>query len=173
MKSKTSEILEKEHENILKLVEILKKEIKKISDGETPDKKFLEKSIDFIRNYADKIHHAKEEDILFREFNKKSSEAHCNPVEQMLFEHNLGREAIKKAEEGLKENDKNKIIRGFEEYINLIKEHIFKEDNILYPMCDEVIDDKTKKKMIIDFEKADKKSEKNCKRCLSFLRQAK
>ena len=81
MKSKTSEILEKEHENILKLVEILKKEIKKISDGETPDKKFLEKSIDFIRNYADKIHHAKEEDILFREFNKKSSEAHCNPVE--------------------------------------------------------------------------------------------
>jgi len=55
----------------------------------------------------------------------------------------------------------------------LIKEHIFKEDNILYPMCDEVIDDKTKKKMIIDFEKADKKSEKNCKRCLSFLRQAK
>lgn len=171
MKSKTNEILEEEHKNILKLIEILERKITDISNEKKINKEFLEKSIYFIRNYADKIHHAKEEDILFVEFEKNLANAHCNPVQQMLVEHNIGRDAIKKAEEGIKEKNNKKVIAGFEEYINLLKEHIFKEDNILYPMCDEVIDDKTKKKMLEDFKKADKRSEKEREKCLEFLRQ--
>jgi len=52
-------------------------------------KSLFNKVIDFIKNYADKFYHVKEEGILFKEFNKCTEEGcvHCNPVEQMLVEH--------------------------------------------------------------------------------------
>src|SRR3989338_6539890 len=95
----------------------------------------------FIRNYVDKFHHAKEEDILFKEFNKCAEEGciHCNPVEQMLFEHDEGRKSVKMMELGMDEREKNKLIEGARNYIQLIREHIYKEDNILYPMADEAL----------------------------------
>ena len=152
--SETSKILSKEHENILKVVDVLEFEIEKLKN-KSIDIEYFKKVIDFIRNYADKFHHAKEEDILFKEFNKCAEEGntHCNPVEQMLFEHEEGRKNVKLMAEGVNEKDKDKLTTGAINYIQLIRDHIFKEDNILYPMADEVLNDKTKKNMLEKFKK--------------------
>src|SRR3990167_9075390 len=125
-------ILSREHENILKVIDALELEIEQLKNKDI-DTIFFKKVIDFIRNYVDKFHHAKEEDILFKEFNKCAEEGciHCNPVEQMLFEHDEGRKNLKLIEAGLKEKNKTKLIEGVKGYISIIKEHIFKEDNIL------------------------------------------
>src|SRR3990167_9577066 len=154
-------ILIKEHENILIVVERLEKELKELKNKEI-DTDFFEKIIKFIRGYADKFHHAKEEDILFKEFNKCAEEGcvHCNPVEQMLIEHDLGRENVKKMEAGLNEKNKNKIIEGANGYICLIKEHIFKEDNILYPMANEALSESTKDKMLKKFKEIENERKK-------------
>lgn len=153
-----TKLLIDEHKNILKVVELLDEECDALSE-KSIDKGFFEKVIDFIRNYADKFHHAKEEDIFFKEF-CKSENVHCNPVEQMLHEHNMGREFIKGLEAGLNNNDKKEIIKNARGYIGLIKEHIFKEDNILYPMADEVLDKKVQDSMAKKFEQIGKEKKR-------------
>src|SRR3990167_11089302 len=106
---KPTEMLANEHEHILKVVNALIRECSK--DTQNIDKDFFEGAIDFIRNYADKFHHAKEEDILFKELCKDTVQMRCNPVEQMIHEHDLGRNFVKGIEEGLKKRDLNKIIK--------------------------------------------------------------
>ena len=152
--SETSEMLSNEHNIILKVVDALEHEIGEIRNKDI-DTTFFKKVIDFIRNYADKFHHAKEEDILFKEFSKCAEEGgvHCNPVEQMLFEHDVGRKYVKMMEAGLNDRNKSKLIEGANGYIELIREHIFKEDNILYPMADEALNKEVKKTMLEKFKK--------------------
>jgi len=174
MVSETTKILSDEHENILKVVDVLSAKCDN-SFGKEIDKKFFLDVVDFIRSYADKFHHAKEEDILFKEFCKSAEDGkiHCNPVEQMLYEHDIGRGFVKQIEEGVKENNSKKIIEGARGYASLIREHIFKEDNILYPMADEGLDEKTKKKMLEQFQEIEKSRKKDKERYLNFVKTIK
>ena len=157
--TKILNILYDEHQAILKVIKALLREC----EEDRLNRKFFADAIDFIRNYADKIHHAKEEAILFKELCKPGVLMHCNPIEQMLYEHEMGRNFVKGMVEGLKENNKEKIIDGANGYANLLREHISKEDDILYPMAEESLDQKTKKQILSKFKEADhsKKNEIN------------
>jgi len=172
MASETSKILSKEHENILKVVDALESEIGKL-ENKSINVNFFEKVIDFIRNYADKFHHAKEEDILFKEFDKcaKEGHVHCNPLEQMLLEHDEGRKNLGTMELGLNEGDKDKIIEGARGYITLIREHIFKEDNILYPMADEALNYEIQKDMLEKFKKINVAKKKEIEAFEKFIEE--
>lgn len=145
---KQTQILSGEHKNILKVISALEKECGALKLNKEINKDFFKNAIDFIRNYSDKFHHAKEEDILFVEFCKEAHKAHCNPVDQMLHEHKLGREFVKNMEEGLNRNDPKAIVENGLQYAGLLKDHIFKEDTILYPMIDEVLDEKTQQSIM-------------------------
>lgn len=146
-----TEILVEEHKHIMKVIVALKNESIRLKTGERINREFFEKAVDFIRNYADKYHHAKEEDILFVELKKDDVQMHCNPMDQMLNEHNQGRDYVKMMVEGLESNNKVRIIEGADGYSTLLEEHIFKEDNILYPMADDVLTEITQQRM---FEQA-------------------
>ncbi len=169
MKSPT-QILIDEHKNILKIAEALIEECDALESGKKLDKDFFSNAVEFVREYADRFHHAKEEDILFKELCSPEAEMHCNPVEQMLYEHNLGRNFVKGMEEGLKGGNKNKVIENARGYAQLIQEHINKEDNILYPMADEALSEKAKKSMLKEFEKADKAKKKEKEKSLAFVK---
>lgn len=164
-------ILSDEHQNILKVIDVLQKECELLQAGKAIDKIFWNKAVDFITGYADKFHHAKEEDLLFKEFNKCAEEGrvHCNPVNQMLYEHDLGRNFVKGLKKGILENNKEKIIANAEGYANLLSDHIFKEDNILYPMIDEALDDKIKNKLLLKFKLAEQKLNKEEKKHLLLI----
>ena len=170
--SETSKILSNEHENILKVVGALESEAGQLKN-KIIDTEFFENVIDFIRNYADKFHHAKEEDILFKEFNKCAEEGrvHCNPVEQMLVEHDEGRRYVKMMESGLKERNKDTLIEGARGYSNLIREHIFKEDNILYPMADEALNKNVEKTMLERFKEINTTKKKEVERWERFVKE--
>jgi hemerythrin-like domain-containing protein len=172
---KTSEILSEEHKNILEVINALEQESGLLRSGKEIDKEFFLKIIDFIRNYADKFHHAKEEDILFREFCKavERGEMHCNPVEQMLHEHDLGRNFVKEMEQGVKENNQKKVIENAEGYSQLLKEHIFKEDSILYPMADEALSSKIEAKMVEEFKIVEEKKKRDKEKYLTFVKELK
>ncbi len=173
MTSKITKILSDEHQNILKVVETLDDRCNQVQSGEEIDRKFFLDTINFIRNYADKFHHAKEEEILFKELCKPGVEMHCNPIEMMLYEHEQGRNFVKEMEQGVKEENKTKIISGARGYIQLIKEHIFKEDNILYPMADEALNKKTQQEMLKRFEKVEREKREDKKKYLNFVRSLK
>lgn len=168
-----TKILSEEHRGILKVIDALVKECNNLESGKEVDKIFFEKAIDFIRNYADKFHHAKEEDILFVELCKSSAEMHCDPTKQMLYEHDLGRNFVKGIEEGLKENNKNKIIENAMGYTHLLQEHIYREDNILYPMADEALNQDVQELILEKFKEAeDKKFSKGTKeKYLSIVKE--
>ncbi len=168
-------ILSDEHKNILKVINALLKECDSIQSENKIDKIYLSQIIDFVRGYADKFHHAKEENILFKEFNICAEEGcvHCNPVDQMLHEHDLGRNYIKELEIGIKEENKSKILQNARGYSQLLKEHIFKEDNILYPMMDEAFNEKIKVRILDKFKQVEKELIKDKEKYSAFLEELK
>src|SRR3989338_5578833 len=172
---KISEILMDEHKYILKVADALEKEYLGIKKGKQINKEFLTEIIDFIRNYADRFHHDKEEEILFREMCKGdvAGKLHCNAISQMVYEHDLGREFVKNMLEAIDKDNKNKLIENAKGYVDLIREHIYKEDNILYPMADDAIDDVLEDKMLVKFKKEETKRKLDKTRYIKFVNSLK
>ena len=136
------------------------------------DKEFFEKTADFIVNYADKSHHAREEEILFPELKKDDVQMHCDPVPQMLYEHDEGRLFVKGLIEGLENVDVGAVVKNAMAYVSLIREHIYKEDNILYPMADEALSDEAQKSMLVQFDEAEKIFASGARdRCLAIVKE--
>jgi hemerythrin-like domain-containing protein len=150
-----------EHQVILRGIDILEEAITFLNDGQNVPPEKFRKLIDFIRNYADKYHHAKEEDILFVKMRDSGFPVNGGPIEVMLVEHDQGREHIKGLEAGvelLEQGDgqgKNKIIENSVSYAALLRSHIHKEDNILYPMAVNSLGQDVINTMIPDFEKVE------------------
>jgi len=170
---KTSKILVEEHKNILKVADAIEKECNELKKGKGVDENFFKKAVYFIRNYADKFHHAKEEEILFKEMLKDSVQEcmHCNPIDQMLQEHDIGRNFVKGIIEGMDKKNKNKIIESGNGFVQLIREHIFKEDHVLYPMCDEALNKKVQSSMLKKFDKEDKTRAEDKKKCIAIVKE--
>lgn len=136
-----TQILSDEHQAILKVIDAVNSECSELENGKTLDVGFFQKTIDFIKNYADKFHHAKEEDILFKAMLANVEHLHCNPIPVMLHEHDEGRTFVRGMEEAISENNISKIIENARGYGMLLRDHIYKEDNVLYPMAEEALSD--------------------------------
>lgn len=148
---KPTTILSDEHKNILKVIESVLKRCDEFETGKEIDKEFFIRAVGFIKNYADKFHHSKEEDILFLELNKDGVLDHCNPIGQMLHEHGLGRDFVAGLSEDIVKGDKEGVVKNARGYGELLREHIFKEDNILYPMADTALSEETQKSIAEKF----------------------
>jgi len=92
------------------------------------DQQMILDCIDFIRNYADRFHHAKEEDIMFKYVDQEQ-----DIIKAMLQEHENGRCFAKSTLKALSDQDTEKVIRNLQSYKELLEEHIRKEDELLYP----------------------------------------
>lgn len=154
---KAIEILVDEHDYILKMIEIAQR-ILQTDDYTTVDINHVDKIVDFIKNFADKYHHLKEEDILFVEMQKFGMPRDGGPIGMMLHEHNLGRDYIKHVEVGLKlfkQGDIGAFAQIQENLLNygeLLTQHIGKENNILYPMAERILPDNVDNDMTNQFE---------------------
>ena|SRR3989338_1087386 len=128
------ETLKAEHQKILNAFSELEKAI-----SETPiDENKIREFLDFTENFAEP-HHRKEEKVLFPALEKKGIPNEGGPIGMMLLEHTAKRKHIKKIKEGLEKNDADKIKEDSKMVIALMKEHIYKEDNILYPLAEDVL----------------------------------
>lgn len=140
MKGLGIEVLLKEHDNILKFIEIVNRESIEIMNGKEVDVKKFREFIDFSRFYADKHHHGKEELILFKIMVDELGGAAEKLVKHgMLVEHDMGRLYVMSLEEALNEYEKNpsdeskiQIIANAVGYGNLLQRHIDKENNVVY-----------------------------------------
>ncbi len=135
------ELMVAEHDNILKLLEVVRASSCGIAEGREVVDEDFRKMIFFARNYADKHHHGKEEQIFFREMADKLGPAGYNLVQHgMLVEHDLGRLHISELEKALdryreepKTIDKVNILAEAMGYVNLLQRHIDKENEVVYP----------------------------------------
>jgi hemerythrin-like domain-containing protein len=120
-----------EHVNIKKLLGKIPELCSSIEKGSDAAYATAAESVEFIKNYADSFHHAKEEDILFK-FGVKNQEI----IDTMLEEHKLGRWFVKRIIKGIEKRDSAMVIENLQSYGELLIEHIRKEDTILYPFID-------------------------------------
>ncbi len=155
--TRSTKELSGEHKNILKVIDAMTKECDALEGGKELEKEFFVKAVDFIRNYADKFHHAKEEDILFKELDHPEVQMHCDPRGQMLHEHDMGRKFVKGMEEGAADGDKSKAVENARGYAQLLQEHIHKEDNILYPMAEQALGEERSRAVGERFAKVNEK----------------
>ncbi|MCX6232153.1 MAG: hemerythrin domain-containing protein [Bacteroidetes bacterium] len=93
---------------------------------------------DFIKNYADKYHHAKEEDELFVQFDTS-----LDIIQVMMNDHVQSRGYVAEMLRGVEEGDTSIVKNNLINYLNLLTEHIHKEDDILYPWMDMNMQTKT------------------------------
>lgn len=85
-----------EHRLIERLLALVEREVRDIEAGKKPDGRFLDQAVDFFRSYADRCHHGKEEDILFRELEKKPLSAPQRQVlAELVAEHVQGRALVR------------------------------------------------------------------------------
>lgn len=111
--------------------------------------------IPFVREYADRYHHAKEENVLFKFMEKPGVLTHCNPLPQMNYEHEEGRKYIRGMQESLQQGDVNTALRYAYGWLQLLRDHISKEDNILYPMAEEGVPQSERAELIAQYQNAE------------------
>lgn len=155
-----TEQLKQDHRVIERLLRVLFAASKQMQKGEEVDPQIFRKAIDFVRNFADKCHHGKEEDNLFPAIERQGFPREGGPIGMMLIEHEEGRAHIRALEGALNKYEagdrspQTKIdITGHAiGYAQLLTDHIQKEDNILYDIADHVIPDAEQKELVERFE---------------------
>jgi hemerythrin-like domain-containing protein len=152
-----TENLMQEHQLILKYIALMER-YAKLRLQAIQAALFLEKAghfIEFIHEFADAFHHAKEEAILFRYLDVPGVLTHCNPVPQMLLEHGKARDWVRGMEQALYANDSMQLGVNVDQYAALLKAHIYKEDSILYPMAERGLTDAAKTALLQEYAETD------------------
>lgn len=164
MKSNVTQVMVDEHKLILRMIALVEKNTELLEQGKFRNWQFYLDAVDFIRNYADRFHHAKEEDVLFIELIKNGMPEKQSPIEAMHMEHDQGRAYVRAVEEAAQkaidgETGQAVIItdnaRG---YAALLRGHIEKEDDILYPLAERVLPEEVRSRMLTAYESAEAKT---------------
>lgn len=140
--------LQNDHERILASLDELENGVKESVKGETmnPVRKMqwqllsngVNSFLEFTKNFSEPHHH-KEEKILFPKLEEKGIPNEGGPIGMMLFEHNLKRNYIRELEEALAQKDGPRIKEKSLAIVSLMRDHIWKENNILYPCAQDIL----------------------------------
>jgi hemerythrin-like domain-containing protein len=154
-----------EHRLIEKMLLIIQKEVDRIENTSKIDPVFIDVTVDFIRTYADRTHHGKEEDILFRLLSEKElcSYEDKKMMQELTDEHKLARNTVKgliEAKEKFLNGDSSaiqNIIEKMRWLIDFYPKHIIKEDKIFFPNTEKYFSKQELDKMLDTFYEFDRK----------------
>jgi hemerythrin-like domain-containing protein len=146
-----------EHRLIERMIALMKREVQEAEKENQINARFVEAATHFIKAYADRCHHGKEEDILFRELKKKDiSEEHKKILGELVEEHQWGRETtgrLTDANERYGKGDQeafSEILHHIRLLIDFYPKHIEKEDKHFFLPVMEYFSDHEKEAMLIE-----------------------
>ncbi len=151
-----------EHDVILSVLDFCEKYSNKISQPDFKDYSLLEQLVEFLRNFTDKLHHEKEEKYLFTKMVERGMSLEQGPLHCMLSEHAQGRQYVGGIANALDELKQGKaeakavLLQNLKNYISLLRDHIYKENNILYNMANNIFTEQDQTELISIFSKVDK-----------------
>jgi hemerythrin-like domain-containing protein len=157
---KATELLSDEHRVIERVLAVLEKVTTR------PVEKSLDcwkKALDFFSHFADQCHHFKEEQVLFPAMEEHGITRDGGPIGMMLMEHEEGRSYVRSMLAALdlaetkNEAAKEILIDKAKAYLRLLREHIQKEDEILFRIADDVIPADEQKVLLRSFEEHEAK----------------
>lgn len=135
---------------------------------------FLGQALDFFVEYADRFHHAKEEEALFPALAGRGVPVEGGPIGMMLHEHTLGRKLLADIRRNLPAADQgdeeacSTVRDRASRYISLLRNHIWKEDNVLFRMAQGVLDEAACQKLMERFERSSAASRETVERHRAF-----
>jgi len=137
--------LRSEHDHILAMIACLRAACAAAENGDRFDAETFRTGLDFIRNYADAWHHAKEEEHLFPALEAAGMPRDSGPIAVMLHEHVMGRSYAQKIADHLDEAThrdsaaQSVVLHYTLAYADLLTAHIQKENVILFNMADQIL----------------------------------
>jgi hemerythrin-like domain-containing protein len=153
------QVLRHEHDAVLKMLDASDEAAQQLEQGKAVRPETLADLLEFFKIFADKCHHGKEEDLLFPLLERKGVPREGGPVGVMLNEHEEGRALIREmteAAEALQAGREEAQIRwakAARDYAQLLRAHIFKENNVLFPMAERLLSAQEQEELADNFEK--------------------
>lgn len=142
-KVEATDLLMEEHRLIENALDALEAWLTTLGPESDADKKAeLAQYVDFIRGFADAYHHGKEEDILFAVMVQHGFPRQAGPIAVMLQEHDMGRalvnilDALAQQVAAWSDEDRATIAEAARDFCAMLRQHIQKEDQVLYRMAD-------------------------------------
>lgn len=110
--------------------------------------------VGFLKIFADTCHHGKEEGILFPAYEQHGVPNEGGPIGVMLAEHVEGRSHIKTMSQALDQDpaDRKSFSQAARNYIDLLRAHIQKENDVLYPFGDSFLSEDEQVSLFKQFE---------------------
>jgi hemerythrin-like domain-containing protein len=152
-------ILRHEHEAILRMLDVTEEVAHRLRQNERVAPETLGELNEFFQLFADRCHHAKEEELLFPLLERKGVPRTGGPIGVMLAEHEEGRARIREMVEsadayGRGENAADRRwAEAARQYSDLLSQHILKENNVLFGMAERVLSSTDQTKLAEDFER--------------------
>jgi hemerythrin-like domain-containing protein len=154
-----------EHVLIKKWIALIPQVLETFDVESAEDRELILEGVNFVRSYADRFHHAKEEDILFKYFDESS-----DILKTMLEDHVKGRNHVKAVVEALEKRNRQGVVDHLLAYRELLTDHIKKEDEILYPWMDRSFSVTQVGELFSKFNEADGLTDrKGIERCETFV----
>ncbi|MBM4166254.1 MAG: Rrf2 family transcriptional regulator [Ignavibacteria bacterium] len=156
MKTPT-EILKEEHRAIERMLNVLEIFIRRSERGEHISTQYFNNALKFIQLFADSCHHGKEEKFLFPAMERNGFSREMGPLAVMLYEHEEGRSYVREMLDALGKMGNNGTANFAQfsipakNFIALLRNHITKEDNILFVMAENNLPEKEKDKLLLEF----------------------
>ncbi len=138
-------VLRAEHQIILRVVRVLSRLMDRFEQAGEFVEAPLSKCVEFIRLFADACHHGKEEDLLFPVLESRGIPRDGGPIGVMLYEHQVARGLTKEMAAALTDARtgdaaaRTRFCQAARKYADLLTDHIYKEDNILFTMGDRMM----------------------------------
>ena len=152
-----TDILMDEHRVIERVLDALEIATRAMERGVTVRPGFFLEAADFIAGFADGCHHMKEEGVLFKAMESTGVPPQGGPIAVMLMEHEQGRQFTRGLRDGVKKwkegNDAGRrlVISNAKSYVALLRDHIMKEDEVLFPMATQMIAPEQEAQVLRDY----------------------
>jgi len=164
--SRALQILVDEHKLIKRWLALIPDLTKNLDLALEKDRQVIGNGIDFIRSYADQLHHGKEEDILFTFFDDTAD------IFQVIYEdHRKARELVQKMLRAFDDKNTQELTSNVLEYAALLEEHIHKEDAVLFPWLDSGLAQEEKEELVSRFERSDRNLSIDIRRYQTFIEE--
>ena len=140
------QVLAEEHVLILRALESLEMKLRGLAAGASVDRDYLEQMIEFLRVFADRCHHGKEEGLLFPVMvDQLDFPARSGPIAVLSSDHETGRALLKAIADavGRVESDAGvlgALVENGQAYIALLRAHIDREDNKVFPTVEDLLE---------------------------------
>ena len=153
-----------EHRLIERMIDLIASALEQIKSERKVDPVFVDTAVDFIRTYADRTHHGKEENILFRDLDKKDLSAEDRQVmNELIQEHAFGRtttKALVDANTRYRNGDAlalKDIAKQLKTLVEFYPKHIEKEDKVFFPASRAYVTNEEDQAMLSEFWEFDRK----------------